>query len=141
MNAIPAPIRIKGESMRPWLNPGDELLFSEENSDQFAVGDIFLTRWDQEWVAHRVIEISGKLFLKGDFSFQCHDFVPAFAHVVGRKRGRKILQWTQKSTFGKKLTAKLSSKLVSASKPQRLVIKSLIYFFASLQRLVFEKNI
>ncbi len=63
-------IRMSGASMRPFIEPGDELLV-EARPEHLRLGDVVLYRHEGRFVAHRVVAWRGSgqeplLVLKGD---------------------------------------------------------------------------
>lgn len=60
-------IRVKGNSMKPWLRDGDRVLLKPFERKDLAKGIIVLANVDEQMVLHRVIKYSERvIWLAGD---------------------------------------------------------------------------
>lgn len=88
-------IKIHGDSMRPFINPGDELdiVFFDKPKpiQELKEGQIVLINDRSEWIAHRVLNCRGRFVTKGDWSntFDSSE-VYAWGEVVASANKKKL---------------------------------------------------
>lgn len=113
-------IQVRGDSMRPFLAPGDEVRVEwfEGPTPELAPGEIVIGRspTDPEWIVHRVIRSSDGSFLtKGDSAF-----VPdAFSResVFGRVRELRFHEAPERAF---PVHVSLLDRMIAALSPQAL---------------------
>lgn len=60
-------IRLRGNSMFPFLVEGDEVLLEKVGAKVIKIGDIVLAKWREGYVLHRVVRlVGGTIWLAGD---------------------------------------------------------------------------
>ena len=102
MSDIKRYIPVKGDSMWPWLLPGDQILCCYDDLPPRR-GDIVLSRLDGRMIVHRVVS-TNPVRLKGDRSIVADPpGLPVLGRVVGMRRGKKIAHWGNRTPPGGKI--------------------------------------
>ena len=88
-------IRIKGNSMLPFLRNGDHVELARTKKNEYKIGDVVLARWKDGYVLHRIVFKGKKYFyLTGDNNlFQVESVIPesVIAGVItGHREGHPI---------------------------------------------------
>lgn len=92
----PILIRVKGNSMLPFLREGDcvELYKSEKRA--FKIGEVVLAKWKGRYVLHRIIFKGNKYYyLSGDnnlFQVERINYESVLAKVINCHRGGKPIE-------------------------------------------------
>ena len=142
-------VPFKGDSMKPVLRTGDDLLVDLEAPKHYKNGDIIVLKYGGEWVAHRIVKEpmrSGENFiLKGDFSLHTHEFVPysdlSLGLVIGMKRAQRMTIWGREGQGFKKIFSWLSIRAQEKQSVGRyfsLGCLKILNFIESLSRLLRE---
>jgi len=88
-----------GSSMTPLFQEGDKLLISFGiNQSQLEPGDILLLKNSDEWISHRLVDLNGKTYLKGDWARELEkiDHFSIWGVVVGYSRKNSAIRWGTK---------------------------------------------
>ena len=84
---------LKGNSMRPFLRPGDKVRLTRDRERSLRVGEILLVRWKEKFILHRLVFASSRyLFLAGDnnlFQIERVDRSCMVARVTGARRSER----------------------------------------------------
>jgi len=109
-------LRVSGNSMWPWIRPGDTLLIVSETPGRLRVGEVVLVWRAGAFCAHRVVGTlrkAGQLFLvtQGD-AFPEPDLPVLGDEVLGRvvaiKRGRR---WIKLTSLPRRLLGRIQAAL------------------------------
>lgn len=109
-------LRVSGNSMWPWIRPGDTLLIVSETPGRLRVGEVVLVSRAGAFCAHRVVGTlrkAGQLFLvtQGD-GFPEPDVPVLGDEVLGRvvaiKRGRR---WIKLTSLPRRLLGRIQAAL------------------------------
>lgn len=69
-------IRIKGNSMQPFLKEGDKVLMTPSEGMTLSKGMIVLAKTQEAWILHRVVQINQHTVrLAGDANLAVHEFI------------------------------------------------------------------
>ncbi|HEY2460910.1 MAG TPA: signal peptidase I [Candidatus Acidoferrum sp.] len=104
-------LRVRGNSMLPWLRPGDIVVVKRAELNSVERGDVVLFRAENRTIVHRIVATHGsqesaKLFVKGDACADADGFI-ASRHLLGRmvrlyRGGRRIdFQSPRRMAFAK----------------------------------------
>ena len=85
-------IPVEGNSMRPFLNPGDFISVDWKHPQSPSLGDLVLGKSGELWIIHRMIGMKNKNFLiKGDASFVCEE-------MTENEIWGKVIAWKKSGT-------------------------------------------
>lgn len=125
------PIVLSGKSMMPTLRPGAKLILAQIERP-IEVGDIVVANLQEEWIAHRVIEISYNTYLlKGDRSPHIHQHLELLSVVQGYEYDGSTVVWGPKGQSLKKALANLSKVWPQRPYWQRKMIRILFHLIGS----------
>ncbi|WP_442590776.1 S24/S26 family peptidase [Pedobacter sp. AW31-3R] len=93
-------IRVKGNSMRPFLREGDSVLLKPFELKELCRGVIVLAKMDGQLLLHRVVEYNKTtIWLAGDHNLVVRELVEyadIVATVVGLYRGEAMVKFNQR---------------------------------------------
>lgn len=93
-------IRVKGNSMRPFLREGDKVLLMPSEGVTLSKGMIVLAKTQEAWVLHRVVQLNQQtVCLAGDANLAVHeliDYEDILAIVKSSYRGYNIVKLNNK---------------------------------------------
>ena len=95
-------VRVEGDSMRPFIRPGDLIGVDWECGNQLSLGDILFARSETKpWIVHRLVGMgghgSGRLLVKGDAAYVLETFAPELIwgriRAIRRNGSERICTW------------------------------------------------
>ncbi len=137
---MPTWVSFHGESMVPFLKPGDALLVELGDSPLVGEGDLVVTgpfrlEGNRVWSAHRVVGKGGGLATKGDAACEWDPPSPLVGRVLGVRRGAWRVVWGERGPGLKRWSAWFSRRMRAGPKgrPARVGLKALALIEMALQ--------
>ncbi len=129
-----------GESMVPFLKPGDALLVDIDGFLAVGEGDLVITgpfrlEGNRVWSAHRVVGNGNPLATKGDAASEWDPPSPVVGKVLGMRRGTWRVVWGERGPRLKRWSAWLSRHMKAGPKgrPARVALRALALIELGLQ--------
>lgn len=122
-------IRVRGDSMRPFLHTDDLVLLAPASTEKLEIGKIVLANTaDKKTVLHRIYRMSyNRIYLMGDRNIQQqemvseNDILGVATHILNREKHQKVSLYTN----GQRLKVFVWRKMLFCRKALLFIIKTM----------------